>query len=74
MSKKRYVGGIPLQVSNDENDCLANEVDEAAEKTTHLLNHPEKAKQMKLYGWERIKGNFLIINDLKDYSKIFNEI
>jgi trehalose synthase len=70
----RSVGGIPLQVVDGENGYLVNEIDEAAEKTTYLLKHSEQAKQLGMNGKERIKGNFLIINDLKDYLKIFNEI
>ncbi|MGA3289434.1 MAG: glycosyltransferase [Candidatus Bathyarchaeia archaeon] len=70
----RNVGGIPLQIINESNGFLVNTVSEAAEKVQHLLNHKEEAKQMGMNGKEHVKSNFLIINDLKDYLRIFAEI
>ncbi len=70
----RNVGGIPLQIINGENGYLVNTVNEAAEKTIYLLNHKEEAKQMGIKGREHIKNNFLIVNDLKDYLRLFVEL
>ncbi len=70
----RNVGGIPLQVINGTNGYLVNTVTEAAEKTIYLLNHKEEALQMGTSGREFVKNNFLIVNDLKGYLRIFSEI
>jgi len=70
----RGVGGIPLQVTNGSSGFLINSVEEAAEKTLYLLNHKEEANQMGIKGKQHIKENFLIVNDLKDYLRIFTEI
>lgn len=70
----RNVGGIPLQIVNGADGYLVNTVTEAAEKTVNLLNHREEAKQMGAAGRDFVKNNFLIVNDLKGYLKIFKEI
>ncbi len=70
----RNVGGIPLQVINGSNGYLVESVEEAAEKTLYLLNHKEEATQMGISGKEHVKSNFLIINDLKDYLRIFAQL
>lgn len=70
----RNVGGIPLQIVNGADGYLVNTVTEAAEKTVNLLNHKEEAKQMGAAGRDFVKNNFLIVNDLKGYLKIFKEI
>ena len=70
----RNVGGIPLQIINGSNGFLINTLEEAAEKTIYLLNHKDEAKKIGTNGKEHIKNNFLIINDLKDYLRIFTEI
>jgi trehalose synthase len=70
----RDVGGIPLQVVNGTDGFLINNVNDAAEKTVYLLNHPEEAKRMGKNGKEYVKNNFLIVDDLKGYLKIFNDL
>jgi trehalose synthase len=70
----RPVGGIPLQIINGTNGYLVNTVNEAAEKTIYLLNHKEEAQQMGAKGKEHVKNNFLIVNDLKDYLKLFIDL
>lgn len=69
----RNVGGIPLQIINGSNGYLVNTVNEAAEKTIYLLNHREEAQEMGVKGREHVKNNFLIVNDLKDYLRLFVE-
>ncbi len=70
----RGVGGIPLQIINGTNGYLINTVNEAAEKTIYLLNHKEEAQMMGAQGKEHVKNNFLIVKDLKDYLKLFNDL
>jgi trehalose synthase len=70
----RSVGGIPLQIINGSNGYLVDNINEAAEKTQYLLSHSEEAKKMGVIGKQHVKNNFLIVNDLKDYLKIFSEV
>lgn len=65
------VGGIPLQVIDGETGFLVNTVEEAAEKTSYLLKHPEEAKDMGEKGREHVLKNFLITRHLKDYLRLF---
>lgn len=70
----RSVGGIPLQIINGTNGFLVNTIAEATEKAQYLLSHKEEAQQIGEKGKEHVKNNFLIINDLKDYLKIFTDV
>ncbi len=70
----RAVGGIPLQIINGTNGYLISTVEEAAEKTIFLINHQQEAMEMGIMGKEHVKKNFLIINDVKDYLKLFTEL
>jgi trehalose synthase len=70
----RNVGGIPLQIINDADGFLVNDVNEAAEKTLYLLKNREEAKQMGARGREHVRSNFLIIDYLRNYLKLFTEL
>jgi trehalose synthase len=68
------VGGIPLQVIDGATGFLVSSVEEAAEKTLHLLSHPKEAKEMGERGREHVLRNFLITKHLKDYLKLFIQL
>lgn len=68
------VGGIPLQIINDEIGFLIDSVEEAVEKTVYLLKHPSEAREMGRKGREHILKNFLITRHLKDYLSLFCSI
>lgn len=68
------VGGIPLQVIDGVTGFLVNTVDEAAEKTLHLLRNPEEAKRMGKRGREHVLRNFLITKHLRDYLNLFIQL
>jgi len=68
------VGGIPLQVVDGETGFLVKSVKEAAQKTLHLLQHPEKAQEMGKKGKEHVLRNFLITRHLEDYLKLFGKL
>ncbi len=70
----RAVGGIPLQIVNGSTGFLVNTIEEAAEKALYILSHKEEAEQMGANGKEHVKKNFLIVNELKDYIRMFTEI
>lgn len=67
----REVGGIPLQIIDGSTGFLVSDVKEAAEKTLHLLKHPEEAKRIGGKGRKYVLKNFLITRHLKDYLKLF---
>jgi trehalose synthase len=68
------VGGIPLQIVDGETGFLVDTVDEAAEKTLHLLEHTNKAEEMGKNGKEHVKTDFLVTRHLKDYLKLFLQL
>lgn len=70
----RNVGGIPLQIINGVNGFLVNSIDEAAERMLYLLKHGDEAKQMGIKGKEHVRKNFLIVEHLKDYLRLFVEL
>lgn len=68
------VGGIPLQVKEGATGFLVNTVEEAAEKTLYLLEHPKRAREMGKKGREHVLRNFLITRHLKDYLELFTRL
>lgn len=68
------VGGIPLQIIPGETGFLVNSVQDAVEKTLHLLEHPQIASEMGRKGRKHVKENFLITRHLKDYLKLLTRI
>ena len=68
------VGGIPLQVENGVSGFLVNSVEDAAEKTIHLLKHPLKAREMGRRGKKHILKNFLITRHLLDYLQLLQRL
>jgi len=65
------VGGIPLQIIEGKTGFLVNTIEEAAENTTYLLEHPKEAKEMGKNGKEHVKENFLVTKHLKRYLELF---
>jgi trehalose synthase len=57
-----------------ETGFLVDTVDEAAEKTLHLLEHTNKAEEMGKNGKEHVKTDFLVTRHLKDYLKLFLQL
>jgi trehalose synthase len=70
----RKVGGIPLQILDGQNGYLIDTVEQAAEKTVSLLKNRDAAREMGVKGKEHVRENFLIISQLRDYLKLFNEL
>ena len=50
-------GGIPLQVIDGETGFLVDSVEECAEKTLYLLEHPEEAVRMGAAAREHVRRN-----------------
>jgi trehalose synthase len=65
------VGGIPLQVLNNETGFLVNSVHECAEKALYLLQHPQEVARMGAAAREHVRRNFLVTRHLADYLRLF---
>lgn len=68
------VGGIPLQVLDGETGFLVDSIETCAEKTLHLLRHPDEAKRMGREGREHVRNNFLSTRHLRDYLQLFTSL
>jgi trehalose synthase len=64
------VGGIPLQIIDNETGFLVDTVQEAAEKALYIFEHLEEAKKIGERGKEHVRKNFLITRHLEDYLKL----
>ncbi|KPJ51377.1 MAG: glycosyl transferase family 1, partial [Dehalococcoidia bacterium DG_22] len=53
-------GGIPLQMGDGAGGFLVDNNEECAERTLHLLRHPEEGRTLGLAGRERVRRQFLI--------------
>ncbi|HDQ73579.1 MAG TPA: glycosyltransferase [Chloroflexi bacterium] len=68
------VGGIPLQILDGETGFLVDTVEECAEKTLYLLQHPNERAQMGNAGREHVRQHFLSPHHLADYLRLFNQM
>ena len=68
------VGGIPLQVIDGVTGFLVDSVEECAEKTLYLLEHPAEAARMGKAGREHVRANFLTTHHLANYLRLFNRM
>lgn len=67
-------GGIPLQMSGDLSNYLANSIEECADKVIYLLQHHEIAVKLGKIGKQNVKQNFLIPRLIRDELTIVREI
>ncbi|MDQ3856052.1 MAG: glycosyltransferase [Chloroflexota bacterium] len=68
------VGGIPLQLRDGQDGYLIDSTEEAAEKATYLLLHPEEREEMGRSATEHIRSNFLITRTLLQYLRMFEKL
>jgi len=66
------VGGIPLQVINGKDGYLVNSSRDCGLKLIQLLNNPEMAHEMGVFGKEHVRKNFLSPRQLVDYMELFS--
>ena len=64
-------GGIPLQIIDGETGFLVDSVEECAERTVYLLEHPRQAVAMGNAAKEHVRDNFLTTRHLADYLRLF---
>jgi trehalose synthase len=64
------VGGIRLQIVDDETGALVQSVTECAEATTRLLRDPDLRGRMGIAGRERVRERFLVTRELEDQLRL----
>jgi len=67
-------GGIPLQIIDGETGFLVDSVEECAEKTLYLLEHPGEAAEMGKAAREHVRESFLTTRHLADYLSLFHDM
>ena len=67
-------GGIPTQMPIGIGGFLVDSVDECAQKTLHLLQHPVEAREMADMGKSHIRNEFLITRLLADELRLFGSL
>jgi len=68
------VGGIPLQIIDEETGFLVSSVEECAEKVLYLLRNREEARKMGAKAREHVRRNFLTPRHLADYLQLFKKL
>jgi trehalose synthase len=68
------VGGIPLQIVNEQTGYLVSTAEECSEKLLWLLHNREEADRMGSDGIEYVRDNFLTTRYLRDYLNIFRDL
>lgn len=65
------VGGITIQLNNNQTGFLVNSVEGTAYRIRYLLNRPEVSKNMGIKAKSYVTKNFLITRHLRDYLSLF---
>ena len=68
------VGGIPLQLADGVGGFLVDSVEEAAARTSWLLDHPPEARVIATRGRERVRQEFLITRLIDDELRLYAEV
>jgi trehalose synthase len=64
-------GGIPLQLQPNAGGFLVDSVEECAERTLWLLQHPEDGAQLAARGRERVRERFLLTRLIADELRLY---
>ncbi len=68
------VGGIRLQVEDEETGYLVRDVPACAEAVTHLLRDPGLRDRMGAAGRERVRERFLTTRELEDHVRLMGRL
>ncbi len=68
------VGGIPMQIGDDEAGRLVTTVDEAVAACLELLGSMELRQELGRAGHERVRRHFLSTRNLRDYLALFTAL
>lgn len=67
-------GGIRIQIDDGKNGFLVSSVDEAAARTTELLQHPRRARRMGEKARDKVRENFLSTRHLANYLGLLRDL
>ncbi|HNR68624.1 MAG TPA: glycosyltransferase [bacterium] len=69
------VGGIPLQIIDEQTGFLVDptDIDQTARTVVRVLQDPEMAGKVGRQGREHVRKNFLVTRLVSDYLRLFNE-
>jgi trehalose synthase len=65
------VGGITIQLHNNQTGFLVSSIEGTAYRVRYLLNRPEISKSMGIKAKTYVTKNFLITRHLRDYLSLF---
>jgi trehalose synthase len=65
------VGGIPLQVLHERTGLLVRSTEGCAYQITRLLRAPDLRRRLGAAGRERVRDNFLLSREARDYLAVF---
>jgi trehalose synthase len=68
------VGGIPMQIGDNEAGRLVDSVDEAIAACLELLRDDDLRHRLGEIGRERVRKHFLSTRNLRDYLGLFNAL
>lgn len=68
------VGGIKRQIENGVSGYLVDTVEECAEKVLTLLRNPVHAREMAAAGKEKVRREFLITTNARNYLQLFQRL
>jgi trehalose synthase len=68
------VGGIPLQVLDEETGFLVNSIEECGQRTLQMLQQPKLRADLGAAAREHVRSNFLITHHLRNYLKLFQKV
>ncbi len=68
------VGGIPMQIGDNEAGRLVDSVDEAIAACLELLRDDDLRRRLGEVGRERVRKHFLSTRNLRDYLGLFNAL
>jgi len=67
-------GGIPLQLQDEAGGFLVDSVEECAERTLWLLEHPEEAEAIGARGREVVHEHFLLPRLIADELRLYRTL
>ena len=68
------VGGIPLQIVEEETGFLVANSEACASRALSLVSSPQMAKDMGIAAREHVRRHFLSTRHLADYLRLFNRL
>ena len=68
------VGGIPLQIQDEQTGFLVESPEDCADRSLRVLRDPELGKKLGRAGKEYVRTHFLTPRLLRDWLRIFRDL